>query len=283
MKRHELTDPQWEWLAPFFPGNGHRGGQWHDHRTIVNGILWRLNTGAPWRDLPERYGPWKTVYDRFTKLRHSGLLERLLTALQTELDARGLIDFDLWCVDGSSTRASRAAAGASSNKKVPEEPADHALGRSRGGFGTKIHLVTDGNGLPLAAKVSAGQRHECLYAEPVLAAVRIRRRNGRVRTKPKAVAGDKGYSYARVRRYLRRRKIKDIIPTRKDQRRRPGFDKDTYRQRNVVERCIGWLKESRALATRFDKLAVNYLATVQLAILRRYLRILTTDDSSDRP
>jgi transposase len=168
-------------------------------------------------------------------------------------------------------------------KKVAGEPADHALGRSRGGFGTKIHLATDGQGLPLAAEVSAGQRHESLYAEPVLEAVRIRRRNGRVRTRPQAVAGDKGYSYARVRRYLRRRKIRAVIPTRTDQRRRPGFDKDAYRRRNVVERCISWLKESRAVATRFDKLAVNYLATVKLAILQRYLRKLAPNDSSDRP
>jgi transposase len=143
--------------------------------------------------------------------------------------------------------------------------------------------VTDGNGLPLAAEVSAGQRHESLYAEPALEAVRIRRRNGRVRTRPKAVAGDKGYTYARVRRYLRRRQIKAVIPTRKDQRRRPGCDKEAYRRRNVVERCVSWLKECRALATRFDKLAVNYLATVKLAILQRYLRKLTPDDSSDRP
>jgi transposase len=168
-------------------------------------------------------------------------------------------------------------------KKVAGEPADHALGRSRGGFGTKIHLVTDGNGLPLAAAVSPGQRHESVYAEPVLGAVRIRRPNGRVRTRPRAVAGDKGYSYDRIRRYLRRRKIKAVIPTRKDQRRRPGFDQEAYRRRNVVERCVNWLKESRALATRFDKLAVNYLATVKLAILQRYLRKLAPNDSSDRP
>ena len=142
--------------------------------------------------------------------------------------------------------------------------------------------MTDGRGLPLAAEVSAGQRHDSLYAEPVLEAVRIRRRNGRVRTRPKAVAGDKGYSYARIRRYLRRRKIKAVVPTRKDQRRRPSFDKEGYRRRNVVERCVGWLKESRAVATRFDKLAVNYLTTVKLAILRRYLRILTMNDSPDR-
>ncbi|MCC6420902.1 MAG: transposase [Gemmataceae bacterium] len=92
-----------------------------------------------------------------------------------------------------------------------------------------------------------------------------------------------GSLYARVRCYLRRRKIKAVIPTRKDRRRRPGFDKPTYRRRNVVERCINWLKECRALATRFDKLAVNYLATVKLAILRQYLRKLAPADSSDRP
>ena len=118
MERHELTDQQWELLAPFFPPRPRkRGGQWKDDRTILNGIFWRLNTGAPWRDLPERYGKWKTVHDRFSKLRKSGLLDRILQALQLRLDTRGLIDFDLWCVDGSSTRASQAAAGASSKKK----------------------------------------------------------------------------------------------------------------------------------------------------------------------
>jgi transposase len=83
MKRHELTDPQWELLAPFFPQTPpERGGQWKDHRLMLNGILWRLNTGAPWRDLPERYGPWQTVYDRPTKMRNSGLRDRVSTALQ---------------------------------------------------------------------------------------------------------------------------------------------------------------------------------------------------------
>jgi transposase len=118
MNRHELSDSQWELLAPFFPPRPRRrGGQWKDDRLILNGILWRLNTGAPWRDLPQRYGKWKTVHDRFTKLRRSGLLDRLLGALQRQLDERGLIDYDLWCVDSSSIRASRAAAGASSKKK----------------------------------------------------------------------------------------------------------------------------------------------------------------------
>jgi len=117
MKRYELSNQQWDLLAPFFPPRPRkRGGQWRDDRTILNGIFWRLNTGAPWRDLPERYGKWKTVHDRFTKLRKSGLLDRILEALQLQLDERGLIDYDLWCVDGSSIRASRAAAGASKKK-----------------------------------------------------------------------------------------------------------------------------------------------------------------------
>jgi transposase len=116
MKRHELSDQQWELIAPYFPANGKRGGQWKDHRTVVNGILWRLRTGAPWRDLPAGYGQWKTVHDRLTKMRQTGLLDRLLEALQVRLDEAGRIDWDLWCIDGSSIRGSRAAAGAAKKK-----------------------------------------------------------------------------------------------------------------------------------------------------------------------
>jgi transposase len=92
------------------------------------------------------------------------------------------------------------------------------------------------------------------------------------------LAGDKGYSYPRIRRWLRRHGIQAVIPRRQDQRPDDGrvkFDRDAYKRRAVVEQCVGWLKESRALATRFDKLAVNYLATVKLAMIQRYLRLLT--------
>jgi transposase len=93
MKRHELSAQPWERLAPFFPPRRRkRGGQWRDDRTILNGIFWRLRTGAPWRDLPRRYGPWQTIYDRFTKLRKSGLLDRILQQLQLRLNEAGLID-----------------------------------------------------------------------------------------------------------------------------------------------------------------------------------------------
>src|ERR1700746_3339606 len=113
MKRHELSDQQWELLAPFFPPRPRkRGGQWKDDRTLLNGIFWRLHTGAPWRDLPERYGPWQTVFDRFNGWRRDGTWVRIVTSLLDELDDKGKIDHDLWCIDGSVIRASRAAAGA---------------------------------------------------------------------------------------------------------------------------------------------------------------------------
>src|SRR4051794_33318616 len=98
MKRHELSAQQWELLAPLFPRRRRkRGGQWRDDRTILNGIFWRLNSGAPWRDLPKRYGAWQTAYDRFTKMRKSGLLDRVLQRLQLRLNQAGLIDPELAC------------------------------------------------------------------------------------------------------------------------------------------------------------------------------------------
>jgi transposase len=119
MKRHELSDQQWELLAPFFPPRPcKRGGQWKDDRTMLNGIFWRLNTGAPWRDLPERYGPWQTVYDRFWRMRKSGLLDRVIQRLQLHLNDAGLIDPELFCIDGTNVRASRAAAGAAKKKSA---------------------------------------------------------------------------------------------------------------------------------------------------------------------
>ena len=114
MKRHEVTDEQWEVIQPILPKRTAKTGRPpSDPRLMLNGILWILRTGSPWRDLPERFGPWQTVYDHFSKWRASGAYDRILEALHIRLDADGAIDWDLWCIDGSSVRASRAAAGAS--------------------------------------------------------------------------------------------------------------------------------------------------------------------------
>ena len=283
-RRYELSNRQWERLEHSLPHPTHHGGKghpWKPHRDRINGILWILHTGAQWRELPGRYGKWKSVYDRFRRWRRDGTTDRILERLLLRLDERGRIDHDLWCVDATSIRASRSAAGALRGVKVPGEPADHALGRSRGGFGTKLHRIVDGRGLPLAASLSAGQAHDSKHLEPVLEAVRLARPGrGRRRRRPRRLAGDKGYSYARIRRYLRRRGIKAVIPTRKDQRRNPSFDRETYRRRNVVERCMSWLKENRRIGTRHEKLAVNFLAMAKLAMIRRCFRILESPDTA---
>lgn len=117
MKRHELTDEQWELVEPQLPLSTARTGRpARDRRTLLNGIFWILCTGAPWRDLPERFGPWQTVYDHFRNWRKSGVFACIIEALQIKLDQQGLIDWELWCVDGANVRATRAAAGA--GKKV---------------------------------------------------------------------------------------------------------------------------------------------------------------------
>ena len=142
--------------------------------------------------------------------------------------------------------------------------------------------MVDGAGVPLAATVSAGQAHESRWLASTLEAVRVPRAlgTGRPRVRPAKLAGDKGYSYPSLRRYLARRGIAAVIPTRKDQRANPRFARETYRRRNVVERCVGWLKENRRLATRHEKLALHYLGVVKLAMIRRCLRLLA--DPSDR-
>jgi transposase len=112
LRRHELTEGQYQAIQQLLPENGDRGGQWRDHHRILNGLLWRLRTGCPWRDIPDRYGPWSTIYDRFRRWSRDGTLDRILEALQVRLDQAGQIDWELFCIDGTSIRASRAAAGA---------------------------------------------------------------------------------------------------------------------------------------------------------------------------
>lgn len=155
---------------------------------------------------------------------------------------------------------------------------NQALDRSRGGFGSKVHLVTDGNGLPLGFCLSPGQSAEIRYATSALVMARIPTSSGRYRTQPTHLAADKAYSSRALRAELRRRKIKAVIPQRSDQQRhhkgRPlVLDKARYRRRNVVERCFGWLKFS----TWYEKLAGSFAAFIKLAFCLRYLRELLVD------
>jgi transposase len=123
MHRHALTDEQWAAVEPLLPERTAKTGRPpKDPRLMLDGIFWVLCTGAPWRrDLPPRFGPWQTVYDHFRNWRNGGTFATVLDALQLKLDQAGLIDWDLWCVDGASVRAARAAGGAC--KKVARKAA----------------------------------------------------------------------------------------------------------------------------------------------------------------
>lgn len=132
--------------------------------------------------------------------------------------------------------------------------------------------MTDGRSVPLGVLATSGQSHESTSFERLMDTIHIRRRR-----RPDAVAGDKGYSYPRIRKWLSKRGIEAVIPGRSNQPR-AKLNKRKYRRRNVVERCIGWLKCCRRIATRYEKLALHFLAMVKLAMIQRCLRLLHPSD-----
>lgn len=279
MERHELTEQEWNQMKEMLPEEQptRRGRPYKPHRLILNGILWILKAGAPWRDLPERFGPWKTVYNRFRRWQQDRTWDRLMSELLDRLDEHGQIDRELWCIDGSVIRAHHCASGARRVPVDPQEPADHALGRSQGGYGTKMHLLSDGQGLPLAVTATPGQCHESTQFEAVMTASPLLIDHTDESSVddahwPTALAGDKAYGANRIREWLAHRHIEDVIPTKSNETPNEAFDRDAYRGRNIVERVIGWLKECRRVATRYEKNALHFLAMVKLAIIRHLLK-----------
>lgn len=157
------------------------------------------------------------------------------------------------------------------------EPGDHALGRSRGGWGSKLHLVCDRNGVVVGFRVTAGQINECTEFVPLMESIAIGRPAGSPRRRPAALAGDKGYSTRAIRGWCRAHHVRAVIPERDDQRdwrahrpgRKPAFDPAEYRERNIAERVVGWLKNLRRIAFRAEKLAVRYAGMVTLGLIVR--------------
>ncbi|WP_411977398.1 IS5 family transposase [Streptomyces decoyicus] len=271
-----LTDVQWARIEPLLPDRTpKRGGRWRDHREVIDAIAFKFQTGTQWVHLPEKYGNWRGVYNRLRMWALDGTWERVFTALMAQADA----DEDLtWAVSVDSTivRAHQHAAGARKKGAPAGEPADHAIGRSRGGLSTKIHLAADARCRPLAFVLTAGQAGDAPAFTDVMARLRVPRRRGRPRTRPDVVLADKAYSSRAIRDHLRKRGIRTVIPVPADQRghrlrrgsrggRPPTFDRETYKQRNTVERCINRLKQWRGIATRYEKTATIYLAGLHIA------------------
>ncbi|MFD5514628.1 IS5 family transposase [Streptomyces sp. NPDC127066] len=270
-----LSDAQWARIEPLLPDRTpRRGGGWRDHREVIDAIAFKFQTGSQWVHLPEKYGNWRGVYNRLRMWAVDGTWERVFTALMAQADA----DEDLnWVVSVDSTivRAHQHAAGARKKGAPAGEPGDHAIGRSRGGLTTKIHLADD-RCRPLAFHLTAGQAGDAPAFTDVMARSRIPRPRGRPRTRPDVILADKAYSSRAIREHLRKRGIRAVIPVPADQRghrlrrgsrggRPPVFDRETYKQRNTVERCINRLKQWRGIATRYEKTATIYLAGLHVA------------------
>ena len=163
-------------------------------------------------------------------------------------------------------------------KRGPEaEASTEALGQSRGGFTTKIHILCDSRGNPLQAHLSPGQTHESTCLTELLEGCDIQDPESGVAVLPVALAGDKGYRADWIDEYMLKEGIRPVIPSKANEDRASRlveFDRELYRRRNIVERLIGWLKECRRILTRFEKRANNFLGMIKMAFIQRYLKTM---------
>jgi transposase len=239
MRRHEIPPDQWERIEPLLPGRpGGHGGVARNNRGFINAVWYVAKTGIPWRDLPERFGKWDTVYHRFNEWCKKGVWQRVLAAVQDP-------DLEWLMLDSTVIRAHHHAAGMNGGAD------NQALGRSRGGFGTKIHLAVDALGNPLKVHVSPGQDADSTHAETLLGD-----------HQPEAVLADKGYDTNALVESIEARGAEAVIPPKSNRVEQREYDETVYRERNKVERCVNKLKQFRRVATRYEKTARNFLGMV---------------------
>lgn len=249
MLRTMLTDERWAKLQQLMNFSG-RVYNKPEHRMTIEGILYRMRTGLPWRDLPPEFGNWSTVFRRFNLWSKKGILHRLFNELSRNPDLEWLF------IDGSIVRSHQHSTGS------PTEH-DESIGKSRGGNSTKIHLAVDSHGLPVHFELSVGQRNDIAVAEEL------------VEKAPTAqyVIADKGYDSEKFREYVSEAKGSiPVIPRRKDNTRgNKDMDWCLYKYRHLVENAFGRIKHFRAIATRYDKLERNYSAMVALSFVMMWL------------
>ncbi|MFJ1974165.1 IS5 family transposase [Streptomyces sp. NPDC087903] len=221
------------------PADPVRGRRWADHRRTLEAIAWKYRTSSPWRDSPDELGSFQTAHKRLIRRAVDGTWERILTAVLAAADCDDDIDWTVIC--GLHRRAGPPARRRRMDEGAVDraEPADQAVGRSRGGLSTKVHLAADDRARPLAFTVIAGQAGDAPAFETVMARIRVPQSGpGRPRTRPLAVLADRAYSSPAIRAHPRRRGIRAVIPQPSDQMghrlrrgrrggRPPAFDTET--------------------------------------------------------
>jgi transposase len=247
--RYELTDYEWTAIKPMLP-NRPRGVPRANDRRVLNGIFWVLRSGAPWRDLPIAFGPYTTCYNRFVRWGRAGVWARIMNALA------GAHDIAVQMIDTSIVRVHQHGACIMRNRQ-------QSMGRSRGGLTSKSHAVVDTNGLPVRLVLTAGEAHDNRLAGKLLSRL----------TSETMLLADRGYDADWIRVLAARKGAWANIPPRCNRKEPICFSPYLYRARNLVERFFNKIKHCRRVATRYDKLAANYLALVQLASIRLWLRV----------
>jgi transposase len=247
--RYELTDEEWAAIKPMLP-NKPRGVPRVNDRRVLNGIFWVLRSGAPWRDLPDSFGPYTTCYNRFVRWRQAGVWGRIMHALAAAHDAA------VQMIDTSIVRVHQHAACVAHNN-------EQSMGRSRGGLTSKIHVVVDTNGLPVSLALTTGEAHDNRLVPKLLS----RLKSGTM------LLADRGYDADWIRALVSQYGAWANIPPKRNRKDRLCFSPYLYRARNLVERFFNKIKHCRRVATRYDKLAANYLAFIQLASIRLWLRV----------
>lgn len=243
LRRHEITDEQWQAIEHLLPGKeGDPGATAKDNRLFINAVVWIAKTGAPWRDLPERFGNWNSVFQRFNRWCKTGVFERTMEHLQDP-------DLGVLMVDSTIIRAHQHSAGAKNSSAEAE-----ALGRSRGGVTTKIHVACDGLGKPTKIILTPGQDHDITQGPALIAG-----------SEAKKIIADKGYDSDAFVAVIESQQAEAVIPPRSNRVEERSYDKTEYKNRNIVERFINVLKQCRRVATRYEKTARNFQAMVALA------------------
>ena len=247
--RHEIPRDAWLAIQPLLPGQpGGHGGVAKDNRLFVNAVWYVATTGIPWRDLPERFGQWDTAYHRFNEWSTKGVWRRVFEAAQDP-------DLEWLMIESTVIRARQHAAGMNRGED------DQALGRSRGGFGTKIHLAVASLGHPVSIEWSPGQDAEVTPAEKLLGD-----------HQPEAVVGDQGYDSEALVAAVERRGAEAVMPPKRNRVNPRGYDEVVYQERNKGERCVNALKPCRRVATRYEKTARNFLGMVLRAATMIWLK-----------